>query len=105
MDSSGALVASLVIIGDVVDVLGTADSAVSPSTGMFSFTPYTGEELVGPFDVRVDATDHLILADCGTRSAPSHPAACRRVFGQLAAEAPRGPPRVAVILRTQEFKG
>ncbi len=108
MDSSGALVASLVIIGDVVDVLGTADSAVSPSTGLFSFTPYTGEELVGPFDVRVDATDTLILADCGT---PVGPEAIRagmvaRVFGKLVSSGSSAVLRaVAVILRTQEIKG
>lgn len=108
MDASGDLVASLVIIGDVVDVVGTATSGVSSSTGLFSFIPYTGEELVGPYDVRVDATNTLVLADCGT---PVGPEAVRagmvaRVFGKLVSSGPSVVLRaVAVILRTQEIKG
>lgn len=108
MDASGALVASLVIIGDVVDVLGTATSTVSPSTGLFSLSPYTGEELVGTFNVRVDSTDTIILVDCG---ATVGPAAIRagmvaRVFGKLVSSGSSVVLNaVAVILRTQEIQG
>jgi hypothetical protein len=108
MDASGALVASLVIIGDVVDVLGTATSSVSSSTGLFSFIPYTGEELVGPYDVRVDATNTLVLADCGTAVGPGAIRAgmVARVFGKLVSSGSSVVLRaVAVILRTQEIKG
>ena len=108
MDASGALAASLVIIGDVVDVLGTATSSVTPSTGLFGFTPFTGEELVGPYNVRVDATETLILADCGTTVGPDAIRAgmVARVFGKLVSSGSSVVLRaVAVILRTQEIKG
>lgn len=108
MDDSGALVASLVIIGDVVDVLGTANSTVSPSTGLFAFTPFTGEELIGPYDVRVDATNTLVLVDCGTAVGPEAIRAgmVARVFGKLVSNGSSVVLRaVAVILRTQEIKG
>ena len=108
MDDSGALVASLVIIGDVVDVVGTATSSVSSSTGLFSFIPYTGEELVGPYDVRVDATNTLVLADCGTAVGPEAIRAgmVARVFGKLVSSGSSVVLRaVAVILRTQEING
>jgi len=108
MDDSGALVASLVIIGDVVDVLGTANSTVSPSTGLFAFTPFAGEELIGPYDVRVDSINTLVLVDCGTAVGPGAIRAgmVARVFGKLVSSGSSAVLRaVAVILRTQEIKG
>ncbi len=83
MDASGALVASLVIIGDVVDVLGDVTSAVA--SDVFTFTTFTGEELIGTYNVRIDPGKTLILTDCGTEVGPEAIQAgmVARVFGKL----------------------
>ncbi len=104
MDSSGALVASLVIIGDVVDVLGDVNGAVV--LNVFPFAPFSGEELVGgPYNVRIDPVNTLILADCGTRVL--EPEAIQagmvaRVFGKASGFEIRA---AVVILRAKEVKG
>jgi hypothetical protein len=106
MESSGALVASLVIIGDVVDVIGDVKGPVA--SGLFPFTPFTGEELVGQHNVRIVSGKTLILADCGTEVGPEAIQAgmVARVFGKLVAEGAADVLRaVVVILRTKEVKG
>jgi len=102
MDSSGALVASLVIIGDVVDVLGDVTSAVA--SNVFTFTPFTGEELIGNYEVRIDPAKTLILMNCGTvvDSNAIQAGMVARVFGKAAGSEIRA---VVVILRTKEVKG
>jgi rRNA processing protein Gar1 len=102
MDSSGALVASLVIIGDVVDVLGDVTSAVA--SNVFTFTTFTGEELIGNYDVRIDPAKTLILMNCGTvvDSNAIQAGMVARVFGKVAGSEIRA---VVVILRTKEVKG
>ena len=102
MDSSGALVASLVIIGDVVDVLGDVTSAVAMN--VFTFTTFTGEELIGDYDVRIDPAKTLILMNCGTEVGPGAIQAgmVARVFGKGDGSEIRA---VVVILRTKEVKG
>jgi hypothetical protein len=102
MDASGALVASLVIIGDVVDVLGDVTSAVS--SNVFTFTTFTGEELIGNYNVRIDPAKTLILMNCGTEVGPEAIQAgmVARVFGKAAGSEIRA---VVVILRTKEVKG
>jgi len=106
MDASGALVASLVIVGDVVDVLGDVKGPVA--SGLFPFTPFTGEELVGQHNVRIVTGKTLILMDCSTEVGPEAIQAgmIARVFGKLVAEGPVDVLRaVVVILRTKEVKG
>jgi hypothetical protein len=106
LDATGALVASLVIIGDVVDVLGDVDGAVV--SGLFLLTPFTGEELVGQHNVRIVSGKTLILVDCGTEVGPEaiQPGMVARVFGKIVSEGPSDVLRaVAVILRTKEVKG
>lgn len=102
MDASGALVASLVIIGDVVDVLGDVTSAVV--SNVFTFTTFTGEELIGNYNVRIDPAKTLILMNCGTEVGPEAIQAgmVARVFGKGAGSEIRA---VVVILRTKEVKG
>jgi hypothetical protein len=102
MDASGALVASLVIIGDVVDVLGDVTSAVA--SNVFTFTTFTGEELIGNYNVRIDPAKTLILMNCGTEVGPEAIQAgmVARVFGKGAGSEIRA---VVVILRTKEVKG
>ena len=102
MDASGALVASLVIIGDVVDVLGDVTSAVA--SNVFTFTTFTGEELIGNYNVRIDPAKTLILMNCGTEVGPEAIEAgmVARVFGKAAGSEIRA---VVVILRTKEVKG
>ncbi|HEX9158395.1 MAG TPA: DUF4382 domain-containing protein, partial [Syntrophales bacterium] len=102
MDSSGALVASLVIIGDVVDVLGDVTSAVV--SNVFTFTTFTGEELIGNYNVRIDPAKTLILMNCGTEVGPEAIQAgmVARVFGKGDGSEIRA---VVVILRTKEVKG
>ena len=102
MDASGALVASLVIIGDVLDVLG--DVAGPVVSGLFPFTPFTGEELMGPYDVRIVTGKTLILMNCGTEVGPEAIQAgmVARVFGKGAGSEIYA---VVVILRAKEVKG
>jgi hypothetical protein len=102
MDASGALAASLVIIGDVVDVLGDVAQVVSSS--LFRLTTFSEEELVGTYEVRIVAGKTLILTDCGTEVGPEAIQAgmVARVFGKLVGYELRA---VVVILRAKELKG
>jgi hypothetical protein len=102
MDASGALVASLVIIGDVVDVLGDVASAVV--SDVFRLTTFSEEELVGTYEVTIVAGKTLILTDCGTEVGPEAIQAgmVARVFAKLVGYELRA---VVVMLRTKEVKG
>ena len=102
MDSSGALVASLVVIGDVVDVLGDVVDLVSPSR--FRLTTFSEEELLGTYEVVIDPVNTLVLTDCNTEVGPEaiQEGMVARVIGKLVGFELRA---VAVILRTQEIKG
>ncbi len=102
MDSSGALVASLVIIGDVLDVLGDVTGPVA--SNLFPFTPFAGEEIFGNYSVRIDPAKTLILMNCGTEVGPEAIQAgmVARVFGKGTGSEIRA---VVVILRMKEVKG
>jgi hypothetical protein len=109
VDDSGALAASLVIIGDVIDVLGDVEGAVVG--GLFAFTPFTGEELVGTnYPVRVVNGKTLILAvctgcsSCGIEVGPEaiQPGMVARVFGKIVNNVLNA---VAIILQTREITG
>ena len=81
MDAAGALVASLVIIGDIVDVLGNVNGAVVGD--LFAFTPFAGEELVGTnYPVRVDDGQTLILVDCANCGTEVGPAGYSARYGR-----------------------
>ena len=66
LNNSGVLVASVIVIGDVIDVKGVVNGSVNPDTSLFLFTPHAGEELVGPYDVLVVQGKTLILTNCDT---------------------------------------
>jgi hypothetical protein len=102
MDSSGALVASLVVIGDVVDVLGDVVDVVSPSR--FRLTTFSEEELLGTYEVVIDPVNTLVLTDCNTEVGPEaiQEGMVARVIGKLVGFELRA---VAVILRPKEVKG
>ncbi len=67
LDDEGRLQASVVVLGQVLEVKGKVDGLVDDSTGvdLFPFTPSPGEELVGRRDVEV-ADETLILIGCDT---------------------------------------
>ena len=102
MDASGALVASLVVIGDVLDVLGEVASAVV--SDVFRFTTFSQEEILGTYEVRIVSGKTLILTDCNTEVGPGaiQPGMVARVFGKLVGFELRA---VVVILRPKEVKG
>jgi hypothetical protein len=102
MDASGALVASLVVIGDVLDVLGEVASAVVSDA--FRFTTFSQEEILGTYEVRIVSGKTLILTDCNTEVGPGaiQPGMVARVFGKLVGFELRA---VVVILRPKEIKG
>jgi hypothetical protein len=102
MDASGALVASLVIIGDVLDVLGEVASAVA--SDVFRFTTFSQEEILGTYDVRIVSGKTLILTDCNTEVGPEaiQTGMVARVFGKLVGFEFRA---VVVVLRAKEVKG
>jgi len=102
MDASGALVASLVVIGDVLDVLGEVANVVSPSE--FWLTTFSGEALLGTYVVRIDPVKTLILTDCNTvvDAGAIQPGMVARVFGKLVGYELRA---VVVVLRPKEVKG
>ena len=102
MDASGALVASLVVIGDVLDVLGEVASAVVSDA--FRFTTFSQEEILGTYQVRIVSGKTLILTDCNTEVGPGaiQVGMVARVFGKLVGFEFRA---VVVILRAKEVKG
>ncbi len=102
MDSSGALVASLVIVGKIVDLLGEVANVVSP--GEFWLTTFSGEAFLGTYVVRIDPVNTLILTDCNTEVGPEaiQEGMVARVFAKFVGFELRA---VAVILRPKEVKG
>lgn len=65
-DSSGALVASLVVIGEVMDITGLVEAEVNLSTNIFPLTAASGQEIVGSVNVKVAPNNTLILIGCDT---------------------------------------
>ncbi len=87
-DSTGALVGSLVVIGDVMDITGLVEAAVDPSTFIFPLTAASGQEIVGSVEVKVDQENTLILIGCDTEVGVDYIQAGMkaRVFGKLVQE-------------------
>lgn len=83
-DNDGALLASLVIIGDVLDISGLINGTVD-NTYLLPFTAASGEEIVGSVKVRVDPEKTLILIGCDTQVGVEYiqPGMKARVFGKL----------------------
>jgi len=71
---------------------------------VFTFTTFTGEELIGNYSVRIDPAKTLILMNCGTEVGPEAIQAgmVARVFGKAAGSEISA---AVVILRTKEVKG
>jgi hypothetical protein len=102
MDSSGALVASLVIIGKVVDLSGEVANVVSPSE--FWLTMLSGEAFLGTYVVRIDPVKTLILTDCNTEVGPEaiQEGMVARIFAKLVGIELHA---VVVVLRAKEVTG
>ncbi len=66
LNNSGVLEASVIVIGDVIDVKGVVDGPVNTQTNLFPFTPNLGEELVGQYDVLAVGGSTFILTNCDT---------------------------------------
>ncbi|MCG6919284.1 MAG: DUF4382 domain-containing protein, partial [Deltaproteobacteria bacterium] len=65
LDDDGRLQASVVVLGQVLGVKGEVDGSVDDATGLFPFTPFSGEEVAGPHYVEV-ADETLVLIGCDT---------------------------------------
>ncbi len=65
LDDEGRLQASVVVLGQVLEVKGEVDGPVDDTTDLFPFTPNPGEEVVSPLDVEV-ASETLVLIGCDT---------------------------------------
>ena len=102
MDASGALVASLVIIGDVLDVLGEVTGVVA--SNVFQLTTFSQEEILGTYVVRIDPAKTLILTDCNTEVGPEaiQEGMVARVIGKLPGFELRA---AIVVLRPKEVTG
>jgi len=59
------LQASVVVLGQVLEVKGEVNGPVDDATGLFPFTPNPGEEVLSPLDVEV-ADEALVLIGCDT---------------------------------------
>jgi hypothetical protein len=102
MDSSGALVTSLVIVGKVVDLLGEVATVVSPSE--FWLTTLSGEAFLGTYIVKIDPVKTLILTDCNTEVGPEaiQEGMVARIFAKLVGFELHA---VVVVLRPKEVTG
>jgi len=102
MDASGALVASLVIIGDVLDVEGEVVRVVA--SNVFQLTTFSQEEILGTYQVRIDPVKTLILTDCNTEVGPEaiQEGMVARVIGKLPGFELRA---AIVVLRPKEVTG
>ncbi|NPV03934.1 MAG: DUF4382 domain-containing protein [Syntrophaceae bacterium] len=102
MDSSGALAASLVIIGDVLDVVGEVAGVVS--SNVFQLTTFSQEEILGTYVVRIDPAKTLILTDCNTEVGPEaiQEGMVARVIGKLVGFELSA---AVVVLRPKEVTG
>jgi len=83
LNNSGVLEASVIVIGDVIDVKGVADGSVA--NNIFLFTPNSEEELVGQHEVLVINGKTLILTNCDTEvgSGEIQAGMPARIFGKL----------------------
>ena len=101
--------ASNVVIGELLNVVGTAstDPVFSGSTFTFTFTPSAGQALVGPYTVKGQACT-LVLFGCDTTVKPEDIKAGMtvRVFGKLISDNNTTMLRAAaIILKVQEIAG
>jgi hypothetical protein len=83
MDSSGVIVASLVVIGDLLEVVGDVESTVQ--NNVFHLAPDSGEEITDPsLDVRVQQNTFIGL-NCDTSGTSDMivPGTRARVFGKF----------------------
>lgn len=97
--------ASNVVIGELLDVVGTVTEDFNGST--FKFTPSVGQELGGTFTVTVQACT-LVLFGCDTTVKPEDIKAGMtvRIFGKLISENNTTMLRAAaIVLKVQEIAG
>ncbi len=101
--------ASNVVIGELLDVIGTVavDPVINGSTFKFTFTPLVGQELVGSYTVQGQSCT-LVLKGCDTSVNPGSIKAGMtvRVFGKLVSQNGVVTFRAAaIILQTWEIAG
>ena len=65
-NNSGILEASLVVIGNLLDISGQVDGPVNTTTYLFPFTPSSGEAITFPINVKIVQGKTLILIGCDT---------------------------------------
>lgn len=65
LDDDGRLQATIVVLGQVLEVKGEVEGPVDDSNDQFPFTPFSGEEVVGQRFVEV-ADESLVLIGCDT---------------------------------------
>jgi len=106
LNITGILEASLVVIGDLLDISGRVDGTVDPSTYLFPFTSAVGEEITSPINVKVDKDNTLILIGCHTEVGIEYIQAGMkaRVFGKLDNEN-NIIRAVAILLRDRVIEG
>lgn len=111
LDEKLAVQASVVVIGDVLNVKGGVDTAiqfvdVAMTVGQFKFTPFAGEEIVGQVDVEVVKDSTSILLGCNTKLQPEDimPGMSARVIGKYIT-GPNALRAVAVFLKPQKISG
>ncbi len=104
--SSGVFEASLVVVGEILDVMGTVDTAPESSGNgfTFNFTPLEGQEIIGPLPVHVQpCTLNLIRCDTAVDPAAIEAGMKVRIFGKVAGES--GLWAAAIILLEEEIVG
>lgn len=104
LDDDGVLAASLVVVGDLLDVTGEVESKVDPDSNVFLFAPFPGQELTDDqISVKVQPQT-LILLDCDTpgTSGMIQPGMKARVFGKYGNNALSA---VAIILQERRVSG
>ena len=111
LDENLAVQASIVVIGDVLNIKGDVDTAfeyddLGMTVGRFEFTPFAGEEIVGQVDVEVFRDSTFILLGCNTKLQPEDimPGMSARVIGKYitGSNVLRA---VAVFLKPQKISG
>ncbi|MGA1874940.1 MAG: DUF4382 domain-containing protein [bacterium] len=104
LDDQGVLVASLVVIGDLLDLSGEVESPVDPQTNVFLFEPSPGQEFTDDqINVKVQSQT-LILLDCDNPGTTEMimPGMKARVFGKYGNNALNA---VTIILKERRVKG
>jgi hypothetical protein len=111
LDENLGVQASIVVIGDVLNLKGNVDTAfqfddATMTVGQFKFTPFAGEEIVGQVDVQVFQDETSILLGCKTKLQPEDimPGMSARIIGKYitGASVLRA---VAVFLKPQKISG